>query len=229
MSPHPNEPDQPMPPPSFSHAQGNLYGPAPFDGAQIHRERSSPGLILAAIGLALALIGVCVKMLLPAEEAAPDTTQAAPAMAIPENARNASDDGWQMKISPRWKAVNVPKRDADAGWTTDTSKFPGIVIVGIDPQPSSTGIEDYLQSSLLNLRAEDPAAEVLSTDIFQAPDHEYGRVEYTTRLHGRAVQGVIYVAASDDGFINAGYVSTLKTFDDTAAKVEPFLATAQNR
>jgi hypothetical protein len=234
MSSHPNVPDQPaqLSPPSFSHAQGNLYGPAPFDGAQIHQDRSSPGLIIAAVALGLALIGVCVKLLLPSAEPVPDTTQPAPVMAIPESAINASGDGWRMKISKRWVSVKVPKSadPPDAIWRTVTSaKVSGLVAIGTDPQPSTVDLDEYLQTSMAEMQAQDPKAAVIASGVFQAPDHAYGRLEYTTKVDGRPVHNVAYTSETDAGFVNVVYSVPIKAFASTVAKVEPFLATAQSK
>jgi hypothetical protein len=98
-----------------------------------------------------------------------------------------------------------------------------------DAQPSSMNLEDYVQTSVLTLQQGDPTAQIVSDGIFQGPDHEYGRFEYTTKDHGADVHNVVYVSAIDDGFINAHYGTQADRFAKTAPKIEPFLSTLRAR
>lgn len=155
------------------------------------------------------------------------TPQPAPDLPLPADAETfEGESGWLMEISPTWKEFDLPVVDEDAAWWLKGKQNPSGTSVNVLVEKPMMMLElpAYVELSAANLeRIYD--ADVQEIGVFDAGDHQYGRITYVGNFSGEKIAGIAYLVQLPDGWVVATLASTPDLIEQYAVSTEPLMAT----
>ncbi len=179
--------------------------------------------VVAALG-----VGAAIWAGTSGKDEAVRPTVVASSLPLPgKGVRVTGASGWAMTIPSEWSSLELSDEAAEGAWSTGggDDTFGSNANVFTETPTRDVSLADYLQISEANMDSQLPGAVVVSNDLLQRGDQQFGRFEYSATVSGVDAHFLAYVIEVNGKFVVATFTTLDALFAAEAPMVEPYLAT----